>query len=249
MKKKLRLIERDFISLLKKIVLENTDDMDDIASLTQREAEQQQKLAQPTPIAQPRTQRQVDCIGGYKPPTNDVYGLCSGGPLVGKLQQYLGFPKPDNKFGPITRQALFKKTNKTTITKDEIEKLSKSNAATSIDAVGTTSKSTSVNKYNPVGPLKTLNGKLIKISNSSYAVESIYASYRTNWKNGEFTIYINVIQGSFSGSKKYKFATNCSLLENNIIKLVGKTTEYYFNDYNVTKAVKTHFCQIKSNKS
>ena len=106
-----------------------------------------------------------------------------------------------------------------------------------------------MNKYNPVGPLKTLNGKLIKISNSSYAVESIYASYRTNWKNGEFTIYINVIKGSFSGSKKYKFATNCSLLKNNIIKLVGKTTEYYFNEYNVTNAVKTHFCQIKSNQS
>jgi hypothetical protein len=242
MKKKLHITERNFINLIKKIVLENTDDMDDIASLTQREAERQQKLAQPTPIAQPRTQGQVACLGGYKPPTNDVYGLCSGGPLVGKLQQYLGFPNPDSKFGPITQQALVKKLNKSTITKAEIEELSMGSAQA-------TSKSTSVNKYIPVKPLTTLKGNLIKISNSSYVVETIYASYRTNWKNGEFTIYINVIQGSFSGSKKYKFATNCSLLKNNIIKLVGKTTEYYFNEYNVTNAIKTHFCQIKSNQA
>jgi hypothetical protein len=245
MKKKLRLIERDFISLLKKIVLEQTDDMDDNASLTQRDAEQQQ-LAQPTPIAQPRTQGQVACPGGYKPPTNDVYGLCSGGPLVGKLQQYLGFPKPDNKFGPITKQALVKKTNKTTIRKDEIEKLSKSSAAP--DAVGTTSKSTSVNKYNPVGPLKTFNGKLIKISNSNYTVESIYASYRTTWK-GEFTIYINVNQTGSVGSKKYKFGTKCSLLNNNIIKLVGSTTNYSFDETTVSKTIINHFCQIKYNQA
>jgi peptidoglycan hydrolase-like protein with peptidoglycan-binding domain len=134
MKKKLHITERNFINLIRKIVLEQTDDMNSIEYLTQRDAEQQ-KLAQPTPIAQPRTQGQVDCPGGYEPPTNDVYGLCSGGPLVGKLQQYLGFPKPDNKFGPITKQALVKKTNKTTITKDEIEKLSKSSAATSVDAI------------------------------------------------------------------------------------------------------------------
>jgi hypothetical protein len=133
MKKKLHITERNFINLIKKIVLENTDDMDDIASLTQREAERQQKLAQPTPIAQPRTQRQVACPG-YKTPTNGVYGLCSGGPLVEKLQQYLGFSNPDSKFGPITQQTLVKKLNKSTITKAEIEELFKSNAATSIDA-------------------------------------------------------------------------------------------------------------------
>jgi hypothetical protein len=239
MKKKLHITERNFINLIKKIVLEQTDDMDTPESLAQR---QQQQLAQPA------AQRPVACSGGYRQKEKGPYALCDESTAIQKLQKHFRITE-DGKLGPTTLHYIryfFQDPYKINVSDDEINNISKQSAP---DAVGTTSKSTSVNKYNPVGPLKTLNGNLIKISNSSYAVESIYASYRTNWENGEFTIYINVIQGSFSGSKKYKFATNCSLLKNNIIKLVGKTTEYYFNEYNVTNAVKTHFCQIKSNQS
>ena len=106
-----------------------------------------------------------------------------------------------------------------------------------------------MNKYNPVKPLPTLNGKVIKIGNSNYTVESIYASYITTWNNGEFTIYINVNQTGSVGSKKYKFGTNCSLLKNNIIKIVGSTTNYSFDDSTVSKTIINHFCQIKSNQA
>ena len=106
-----------------------------------------------------------------------------------------------------------------------------------------------MNKYNPAKPLPTLNGKVIKIGNSNYTVESIYASYITTWNNGEFTIYINVNQTGSVGSKKYKFGTNCSLLKNNIIKIVGSTTNYSFDDSTVSKTIINHFCQIKSNQA
>jgi hypothetical protein len=239
MKKKLRLIERDFISLVKKIVLEQTDDMDDNASLIQRDAEQQ-KLAQPTPIAQPRA-----CPGGYRQKDRGPYALCDESTAIEKLQKQFNITQ-DGKLGPKTLQYItyfFRDKNKINVSDDEINNFIKQSAP---DAVGTTSKSTSVNKYNPVKPLPTLNGKVIKIGNSNYIVESIYASYRTPWNNGEFTIYINVNQTGSVGSKKYKFGTNCSLLKNNIIKLVGSNTNYSFDD---SKTIINHFCQIKSNQA
>jgi hypothetical protein len=242
MKKKLRLIERDFISLVKKIVLEQTDDMDDNASLTQRDAEQQ-KLAQPTPIAQPRA-----CSGGYRQKDRGPYALCDESTAIKSLQKQFNITQ-DGKLGPTTLQyirTMLQNPKKTQITDDEINTYIKQSTS---DAVGTTSKSTSVNKYNPAKPLPTLNGKVIKIGNSNYSVESIYASYITTWNNGEFTIYINVNQTGSVGSKKYKFGTNCSLLKNNIIKLVGSTTNYSFDDSTVSKTIINHFCQIKSNQA
>jgi len=238
MKKKLRLIERDFISLVKKIVLEQTDDMDDNASLTQRDAEQQK-------LAQPAAQGQVACSGGYRQKGKGPYGLCDESAAIKKLQKQFGITQ-DGKLGPTTLRNIKYFLRKDSVSDDDITTYITQSTS---DAVGTTSKSTSVNKYNPAKPLPTLNGKVIKISNSSYAVESIYASYRTNWKNGEFTIYINVSQTGSVGSKKYKFGTNCSLLKNNIIKPVGSTTNYSFDDSTVSKTIINHFCQIKSNQA
>jgi hypothetical protein len=241
MKKKLRLIERDFISLLKKIVLEQTDDMDDNASLTQRDAEQQK-------LAQPAAQRPVACSGGYRQKVKGPYALCDESTAIQKLQKQFNITT-DGKLGPTTLQyirTMLQNPKKTQITDDEINTYIKQSAS---DPVGTTSKSTSVNKYNPAKPLPTLNGKVIKIGNSNYSVESIYASYITTWENGEFTIYINVNQTGSVGSKKYKFGTNCSLLKNNIIKLVGSTTNYSFDEKTVSKTIINHFCRIKSNQA
>jgi hypothetical protein len=243
MKKKLHITERNFINLIKKIVLEQTDDMDTPESLAQR---QQQQLAQPA--AQPAAQRPVACSGGYRQKEKGPYALCDESTAIQKLQKHFRITE-DGKLGPTTLRYIryfFQDPYKINVSDDDINNIIKQSAP---DAVGTTSKSTSVNKYNPVGPLKTLNGNLIKISNSSYAVESIYASYRTNWENGEFTIYINVNQTGSVGSKKYKFGTNCSLLKNNIIKIVGSTTNYSFDDSTVSKTIINHFCQIKSNQA
>jgi len=241
MKKKLRLIERDFISLVKKIVLEQTDDMDDNASLTQRDAEQQK-------LAQPAAQRQVACPGGYRQKEKGPYALCDQSTAIQRLQKQFRITQ-DGKLGPTTLRYIryfLQDGNKINVSDDEINTIIKQSAS---DAVGTTSKSTSVTKYNPAKPLPTLNGKVIKIGNSNYTVESIYASYITTWENGEFTIYINVNQTGSVGSKKYKFGTNCSLLKNNIIKPVGSTTNYSFDDSTVSKTIINHFCQIKSNQA
>jgi hypothetical protein len=210
--------------------------MDDNASLTQRDAEQQ-KLAQPTPIAQPRA-----CQGGYRQKDRGPYALCDESTAIKRLQKQFKIPE-DGKLGPTTLRHIKYFLRKDSVSDDEIDIYIKQSTP---DVVGTTSKSTSVNKYNPVKPLPTLNGKVIKIGNSNYTVESIYASYITPWNNGEFTIYINVNQTGSVGSKKYKFGTNCSLLKNNIIKLVGSTTNYSFDD---SKTIINHFCQIKSNQS
>lgn len=238
MKKKLRLIERDFISLVKKIVLEQTDDMDDNASLTQRDAEQQK-------LAQPAAQRPVACSGGYRQKEKGPYGLCDESAAIKRLQKQFGITQ-DGKLGPTTLRNIKYFLRKDSVSDDDINTFITQSTS---DAVGTTSKSTSVNKYNPAKPLPTLNGKVIKIGNSNYTVESIYASYITTWNNGEFTIYINVNQTGSVGSKKYKFGTNCSLLKNNIIKPVGSTTNYSFDDSTVSKTIINHFCQIKSNQA
>ena len=112
MKKKLRLIERDFISLVKKIVLEQTDDMDDYASLTQREAERQQKLAQPA------AQRPVACSGGYRQKEKGPYGLCDESAAIKRLQKQFGITQ-DGKLGPTTLRyirEMFQNQKKTQIT-------------------------------------------------------------------------------------------------------------------------------------
>ena len=82
-----------------------------------------------------------------------------------------------------------------------------------------------------------------------YLVKSIYASYRTKWKNGDFAIYINVQQPGSLGGVKYKFGTNCSLLDNGIIREVGKNTNYTFNELKIANDIKNHFCLKKSNKA
>ena len=239
MKKKLHITERNFINLIRKIVLEQTDDMDTPESLAQR---QQQQLAQPA------AQRPVACSGGYRQKEKGPYALCDESTAIKRLQKQFDITQ-DGKLGPTTLQyirTMLQNPKKTQITDNEINDYIKQSTS---DAVGTTSKSTSVNKYNPAKPLPTLNGKVIKIGNSNYTVESIYASYITTWNNGEFTIYINVNQTGSVGSKKYKFGTNCSLLKNNIIKPVGSTTNYSFDDSTVSKTIINHFCQIKSNQS
>lgn len=244
MKKKLRLTERNFINLIKKIVLEATpyaglDDMNDIEYLTQRDAEQQQPIAQP--IAQPKTQRQVACPTGYRKKDQGPYGLCDQSVAIQNLQKTFNIT-PDGKLGTRTLQAIqtkFKDKEKKEITDDEIKSIVNK---TTTGAVGT--KNT---PYNLVRPLVGLNGQVIKISNTNLLVLSIYARYDRIWA-GEFTIYINGAQPGSLGGKKYTYATKCSLLTKNQVQIPGTIKNYEFNDPNNANTIRTHFCQKKSNQ-
>jgi hypothetical protein len=257
MKKIIQINESDIVKIIKRSIIEQ--DMDattyanklSVDSLPQ--ANIQAQLQQPrTPenlsklIPKPNTsttqQQQIEkrvCPTGYSEPLNGIYGRCSGGNLVKKLQTYLGFTGNaiDGKFGINTENALKNKLKTTTISADNIKKLP-------IGVAQPASKSTFVNKYNPAGPLTTLNRKIIKISNSTLQVLSIYARYDRIWA-GEFTIYINTaLPGSF-GSKKYTYATKCSLLAKNELQIPKIINTYKFNDPNSAKIISNHFCVAK----
>jgi len=248
MKTKLRLTEKNFINLIKKIVLEQTTQNnkpaysgmgdDDISYL-----QQQQLAAQPA--AQPRIQRQVACQTGYRKKDQGPYGLCDQSVAIQNLQKKLQTKyniAVDSKLGPRTLQAIqteFNNKEKKEITDDEIKSIV--NKPTT-GAVGT--KNT---PYKPVDPLVGLNRQVIKISNTNLLVLSIYARYDRIWA-GEFTIYINgAIPGSVGG-KKYTYATKCSLLTKNQVQIPGIIKNYEFNNPNNANTIRTHFCQKKSNQ-
>lgn len=151
MKKKIQISERNLISLIKRIVLEQTVNpirtnvnftpaplqtvnipqapVDPQVATGTMDMAAAQSLAQADAyqkqkLAQQKKNQTRVCPGGYKEPIDDVYRLCSGGRLVGELQKHLGITPQDNKFGPKTENALLAKYGMKTITKDDINKKS-----------------------------------------------------------------------------------------------------------------------------
>jgi len=267
MRKLMQISENNLVGIIKNMLLEQS--AEEIASQYGRDvnlnmlptqgvpavqpaaAQQQPAAAQQQPAAavqQPAQQSANYCPYGYQKVTQGPYFICSESENIKNLQKSLGIP-PDGKFGINTLRAVYKKFGKISVSDDEINTFIKQSTP---DAVGTTnaqtqqpaSKSTFVNKYNPAGPLTTLNGKVIKISNNALEVLSIYARYDRIWA-GEFTIYINTaLPGSF-GSKKYTYATKCSLLAKNELQIPKINNTYKFNDPNSAIIISNHFCVAK----
>lgn len=248
MKKKIQISEGNLISLIKRIVLEQTvnpirtnlnytptalqqvaslqqkpetqtaaplvatgtEDMDDAQSLAQRDAYQKQKLAQ-----QKKNQNRV-CKGGYKVPIDGVYRLCSGGPLVGKLQKYLGIPV-DNKFGPQTEQAIFAKHKIKTINKDQINNL-------------TTKNSLESNKE----PIQTNAGIVVDIR--GLGINQLTKAFVEN-KSGKEVIQMTTSLGA------PVYSTTCKLLTQN--KIWAITRNQFIEAQSVPKLVQKlnyNFC-------
>jgi hypothetical protein len=155
MKKKIQISEGNLISLIKRIVLEQTA-KPTVKPITTKnpfeptpvqnfnipqaavgppvatgteDMDTTETLAyrQQQQLAQQKKNQNRVCKGGYKEPTDGNYRLCSGGPLVGQLQKYLKIPE-DNKFGLQTERTLFAKHKIKTITKEEITKLTNKNS-------------------------------------------------------------------------------------------------------------------------
>lgn len=235
MKTKLQLSENNLISLIKRVILEQ-DDMNSTNYLNQIETERQQKL-KTQPIA--TKQKSIKYCPTYQEVDSGPYFMCSQSAKIIPIQKYFKL-NPDGKFGIDTLNVVYKNFGKTSLTDTNINEFNSS--VKDYENVSNT-------PYTPSKPLTTYNNKKIKISNTNYLVESIYASYKTKWGNGDFVIYINVHQPGSLGGVKYKFGTSCSLLDNGIMREVGKTTNYTFNDLTIANNIKTHFCQKKSNQA
>jgi hypothetical protein len=134
MKNKLRLTERNFINLIKKIVLEQTAEelaaeygRDVNLNLLPNYATAQpgtQLGTQPTeqPTAQPAAQGQVVRPTGYRQKDKGPYGLYDQSPAIQKLQKQFNIT-PDGKLGPNTLKFIREflgDPKKTQITDEEI---------------------------------------------------------------------------------------------------------------------------------
>lgn len=198
-------------------VATGTEDMDDAQSLAQRDAYQKQKLAQ-----QKKNQTRV-CKGGYKEPTNGIYGLCSGGPLVGQLQKYLGIPE-DNKFGPQTERTLLAKQKIKTITKDQINNLTTKNSLESNTANAQTQQ-----------PMQNNVGIVVNLRNVE--PNTSFEKAFTTKKDGREVINITNPQGYTF------FSTSCKLLQNNNFWNIGVGDYENFSKFpNLVKKLKYNFC-------
>jgi len=258
MKKKIQISEGNLISLIKRIVLEQTFndelkrgaldsalyaqpalqqvaslqqkpqvaptvatgtmDMDDEQSLAQADAYRKQKLAQ-----QKKNQNRV-CAGGYKVPIDGNYGLCSGGPLVGQLQKYLGIIPVDNKFGPQTEQTLIAKKNKKTITKEEITNLTNKNSVES-------------NTANAQAQQPMQNNASIVVNLRNVEPNTNFEKAFTRKKDGREVINITNFRGNTF------FSTSCKLLQNNNFWNVhGGDYENFSKFPNLVKKLKYNFC-------
>jgi hypothetical protein len=194
MKKKLRLIERDFISLLKKIVLEQTDDMDDNASLTQRDAEQQK-------LAQPAAQGQVACPGGYRQKEKGPYALYDQSTAIQNLQKQFNITQ-DGKLGPTTLRYIrhfFQNPKKTQITDDEINTFIKQSTP---DAVGATNAQTQQPMQNNAGVVDLRGLDKLNFLNNAF---------RKKNEDGSYAILITRTEGDVI------LSTNCNLLNKNLV--------------------------------
>jgi len=238
MKKKLHITERNFINLIKKIVLEQQTPEELAAQYGRDIMPNYATLVQPVSQTKAVPQQMLKyCPNGYYQKVNQgPYFMCSQSDKIKPIQKELKL-NPDGKFGIDTLNAVYKMFGTTSLTDNIINDFN-----------------SSVGDYKNVSdtlvsPLTTLNTKIIKISKTNYIVKKIYANYEKKWENGEFTIYINVVQSGSAGSKESKFATNCSLLNNNIIKPAGTATKYSFDESSVSNTIKNHFCQIKSNQA
>ena len=160
MKNKLRLTERNFINLIKKIVLEQTDDMDTPDTLAYRQQQQQQQQQQPAaaqPVAaQPVAQRQVACPTGYRQKTQGPYVLCDKSVAIQKLQKQFNIT-PDGKLGPMTLKFIREflgDPKKTQITDEEINTYIKQSTP---DAVGAANAQTQQPMQNNAGVIVNIN--------------------------------------------------------------------------------------------
>jgi hypothetical protein len=197
-------------------VATGTMDMDDEQSLAQADAYRKQKLAQ-----QKKNQNRV-CAGGYKVPTDGNYGLCSGGPLVGQLQKYLGIPE-DNKFGLQTERTLFAKKNKKTITKEEITNLTNKNSVES----NTANAQTQQPMQNNVGIVVDIRG---------LGINQITKAFVEN-KSGKEVIQMTTSLGA------PVYSTTCKLLTQN--KIWAITRKQFIEAQSVPKLVQKlnyNFC-------
>ena len=136
MKKKIQISEGNLISLIKRIVLEQTDDTDTRETLAYRQQQPETQTVAPTPEelaaeygisaqtladrqqqqpgTQPAAQQKKNqnrvCAGGYKENELGPFILCNRGNYIKKLQIILGFKgkQIDGYLGPATMNA-FKK--------------------------------------------------------------------------------------------------------------------------------------------
>ena len=264
MKKKIQISEGNLISLIKRIVLEQTFNdelkrgaldsalytrpaLQTVASLQQKPetqtvaptpeelaaeygisaqtlADRQQQQPGTQPAAQQKKNQNRVCAGGYKVPIDGNYGLCSGGPLVGQLQKYLGIIPVDNKFGPQTEQTLFSKHKIKTITKEQITKLTNKNSVESNTANAQTQQ-----------PMQNNVGIVVNLRNVE--PNTSFEKAFTRKKDGREVINITDFRGNTF------FSTSCKLLQNNNFWNVrGGDYENFSKFPNLVKKLKYNFC-------
>lgn len=154
MKNKLRLTERNFINLIKKIVLEQTPTPEELAAeygiSAQTLADRQQQQSGTQPAAQPAAQRQVVRQTRYRQKDKGPYGLYDQSSAIQSLQKKFNIT-PDGKFGPMTLKFIrdkFNDSKKTQITDEEINTYIKQSTP---DAVGAANAQTQQPMQNNAG--------------------------------------------------------------------------------------------------
>jgi hypothetical protein len=145
MKKKLHITERNFINLIKKIVLEQQTP-EELAAQYGRDVNlnllpNYATAAAQQPAAQPAAQRQVACPTGYRQKEKGPYVLCDQSTAIQRLQKQFKITQ-DGKLGPNTLYYIryfLQDKNKINVSDDEINTFIKQSTS---DAVGATSGET-----------------------------------------------------------------------------------------------------------
>jgi hypothetical protein len=159
MKKKLHINERNFINLIKKIVLEQQTP-EELAAQYGRDVnlnllpDYATSAAQPAAQPAAAAQRQVACPTGYRQKEKGPYVLCDQSTAIQRLQKQFNITQ-DGKLGPTTLQYIRKmlqNPKKTQITDDEINTYIKQSTS---DAVGAT---------NAQQPVQNNSGVVVNIS-------------------------------------------------------------------------------------
>ena len=203
MKNKLRLTEVNLISLIKRVLLEQTTQNnkpaysgmgdDDISYLQQQQtaSQQQQTVSQQQPAT--TQQQSVNyCEYGYQKVDKGPYFVCSESENIKPLQQALKV-NPDGKFGTNTLRAVFAKFKKISVTDDDIKTIAP-NAKTPL-ANAAPNAQTTTNQQLSTG------GLVLKINKNTKSLGVINQAYT---KGGKIILTNNKGDGIYD--------TTCQLL-------------------------------------